>query len=33
VSGLDINLGLENNYTAYYGSPRQYWLDLQYNFH
>jgi iron complex outermembrane receptor protein len=32
VSGLDITLGLENNYVAYYGNPRQYWLDVQYCF-
>jgi len=33
VAGLDITLGLEDNYTVYYGNPRQYWLDLQYRFH
>jgi iron complex outermembrane receptor protein len=32
VAGLDIELGLEDNYTVYYGNPRQYWLDLQYRF-
>jgi len=32
VAGLDITLGLEDNYTVYYGNPRQYWLDLQYRF-
>jgi len=32
VAGLDIPLGREDNYTVYYGNPRQYWLDLQYRF-
>jgi iron complex outermembrane receptor protein len=32
VSGLDITIGLEGNYVAYYGNPRQYWLDFQYFF-
>lgn len=32
VAGLNIDLGLEDNYTVYYGNPRQYWLDLQYRF-
>jgi iron complex outermembrane receptor protein len=32
VAGLDITLGLEDNYTLYYGNPRQYWLDLRYRF-
>jgi iron complex outermembrane receptor protein len=32
VAGLDIDLGLEHNFTVYYGNPRQYWLDLQYRF-
>jgi iron complex outermembrane receptor protein len=32
VSGLNIPLGLEGNVTAYYGNPRQIWLDLQYRF-
>ncbi len=32
VAGLDIPLGLEGNTTAYYGNPRQIWLDLQYRF-
>ena len=33
VSGLNnSDLGLENNVLAYYGSPRQFWLDLQYRF-
>ena len=32
VSGLDITIGLEGNLVAYYGNPRQYWLDFQYFF-
>jgi iron complex outermembrane receptor protein len=32
VSGLNISLGLEDNVTAYYGNPRQYWLTVQYRF-
>lgn len=33
VAGLNIyDLGLENNVTAFYGNPRQFWLDLQYRF-
>jgi iron complex outermembrane receptor protein len=32
VAGLDITLGLEGNWVAYYGNPRQLWLDLQYRF-
>jgi len=32
VAGLNITLGLEDNYTLYYGNPRQYWLELQYRF-
>jgi len=32
VAGLDIPLGVEDNYTVYYGNPRQYWLDLEYRF-
>jgi iron complex outermembrane receptor protein len=32
VAALDITLGLEDNYTVYYGNPRQVWLDLQYRF-
>jgi iron complex outermembrane receptor protein len=32
VSGLDIPLGLEGNTTAYFGNPRQIWLDLRYRF-
>jgi len=32
VSKLDITIGLENNYTVYFGNPRQFWLDLQYSF-
>lgn len=32
VAGLDITLGREDNWTVYYGNPRQYWLDLQYRF-
>ena len=31
VSGYNFpNLGLESTVTAFYGNPRQYWLDLQY---
>jgi len=32
ISGLNITLGVEDNYTVYYGNPRQFWLDLQYSF-
>ncbi len=32
VSGLIITQGLEDNVTAYYGNPRQYWLAMQYSF-
>jgi len=32
VSGLDIPVGVEDNYTVYHGNPRQYWLDLAYRF-
>jgi len=32
VGGLDITLGREDNYTVYYGNPRQFWLDVQYRF-
>jgi iron complex outermembrane receptor protein len=34
VAGLNIyDLGFENNVTAFYGNPRQFWLDLRYRFH
>ncbi len=32
VTGLNITLGLEDNVTAYYGNPRQYWMAMQYRF-
>jgi iron complex outermembrane receptor protein len=33
VTGMNIMpLGLEDNVTAYYGNPRQYWLAMQYRF-
>lgn len=32
VAGLDITLGREDNWTVYYGNPRQFWLDLHYRF-